>query len=504
MLSMEHVYHIRYEHKVNGKSLRSIAKEMGHDVKTVSKYAKKEDFSPEKPRHLKRHSKSDQYKKQVKEWLEADETAPRKQRNTARNVYKRLVKELAKEGKMIEVSERTIRTLVAKVRLEIGASKEVALPLFHPAGEAQIDFGETEFLEKGIRYSGHHLCITFPHSDAKFVQLFKAENLECLEQGLTDIFTAIGGAPTAAWLDNMSTAVKAIKAYGLREVTDGFRRFQCHYGFFSNFCNPASGHEKGSVENYVGCSRRNYFVPVPEFDDLVEYNKELLHLCIQDLDRKHYKVNAKVKDLFGEDKEVFLPLPAEPFDCCKYVWGKTNVQGMVPFENNRYSTAGNLPNSKVLLKISAHKITVYDENHSEITSHPRLYGKGQESMKWAPYLRVLAKRPTALRYTGFFEGLNPDLRDFFGEQDLPGKKAILSELAKISETKGLHKSLFGLDRAIKMGSKDVDTLISAFHFAMNMPGEIPKNKIPANLPRTLEYSVSLSEYGKFMEVENHV
>ena len=154
---MEHIYHIRYEHKVNGKSLRSIAREMGHDVKTVSKYAKREDFSPEKPRHLKRHSKSGQYKKQVKEWLEADGTAPRKQRNTACNIYKRLVKDLAKEGKTIEVSERTIRTLVAKVRLEIGASKEVALPLFHPAGEAQIDFGETEFLEKGIRYSGHHL-----------------------------------------------------------------------------------------------------------------------------------------------------------------------------------------------------------------------------------------------------------------------------------------------------------------------------------------------------------
>ncbi len=501
---MEHIYHIRYEHRVNGKSLRALARETGHDVKTITKYVKMENFSQEMPKKKSRKSKADQYRQTVKEWLEADETAPKKQRSTARNIYKRLVKKLASEGKAIEISERTMRTLVAKLRKEIGQIKEVALPLLHPAGEAQIDFGDTVFIEKGITYSGHHLCVTFPHSDAKFTQLFKGENLECLEQGVTDIFTAIGGVPTTARLDNMTTAVKAIKAHGQREVTEGFRRFQCHYGFQSNFCNPAKGNEKGSVENYVGCSRRNYFVPVPKFDDLAEYNKELLAQCFEDLDRKHYKINANVKDLFEEDREALLPLPAEKFDCCKYVWGKTNIQGMVSFKCNKYSTAGNLPNVKVLLKVKAHSITIYDENHLEIVEHPRLYGKGQESMKWAPYLKVLAKRPAALRYTGFFESLNKDVRSFLDNQDLTGKKAILKELAKVSEQRGIHKSLLGLKSAIKLGAKDTDTLISAFHFAMNIPGKIPKNKVPENLPQTLEYTLSLADYGKFMEVKDRV
>jgi len=59
---MEHIYHIRYEHKVNGKSLRAIARETGHDVKTIKKYADKENFSPEKPMKRGRKSKTDKYR----------------------------------------------------------------------------------------------------------------------------------------------------------------------------------------------------------------------------------------------------------------------------------------------------------------------------------------------------------------------------------------------------------------------------------------------------------
>jgi transposase len=501
---MEHIYHIRYEHKVNGKSLRAIARETGHDVKTIKKYSDKENFSPEKPMKRGRKSKTDKYRETVKKWLIDDETAPRKQRHTAHNVYNRLIGELGKENKAIDVSERTIRTLVADLRREMGQAKEVALPLLHPAGEAQVDFGATVFIEKGITYEGHHLCIAFPHSDGKLVQLFKGENLECLMQGLTDIFKAVGGSPRVIRFDNMSTAVKAIKAYGEREVTEGFRRLQCHYGFESNFCNPASGREKGSVENYVGCSRRNYFVPVPEFDDLQEYNKVLLEKCIEDMDRNHYKLNEKVKDLFEEDKEAFLPLPPEDFDCCKYIWAKTNIQGMATLDKNKYSTSGDLPGSRVLLKIKAHSVTVYDEKHTEIACHPRLYGKGQESMIWAPYLRVLAKRPTALKYTGFYENLDKNTREFLNEQDLPGKKAILTELANSSEVWGIHKSLSGMEKAISLGARDADTLISAFHFTMNMPGKTPKNRVPDELPKTEDYVISLSDYGKLMEVASHV
>ena len=79
-----------------------------------------------------------------------------------------------------------------------------------------------------------------------------------------------------------------------------------HYGFQSNFCNPNSGHEKGSVENKVGYHRRNMLVPIPEFKDLKEYNKELLLTCDQDMNRMHYKGYGMIKDLFQEDRQEFF------------------------------------------------------------------------------------------------------------------------------------------------------------------------------------------------------
>jgi hypothetical protein len=140
--------------------------------------------------------------------------------------------------------------------------------------------------------------------------------------------------------DNISTAVKEIKTYGGRGLTESFRRLQCHFGFDSNFCNPAAGHKKGSVENFVGCSCRNFFVPVPEMADLRKYNQELLLRCDSRLQEEHYKLRRLVKDLFVEDQSKLLPLAAYLFDACRHVPSRTDNYGMARYQTNRYSTAG--------------------------------------------------------------------------------------------------------------------------------------------------------------------
>ena len=83
-----------------------------------------------------------------------------------------------------------------------------------------------------------------------------------------------------SWFDNASSMVINIIKGGGRDLTERFLRFKEHYGFKAVFMNPAEGHEKGSVENKVGYGRRNYLVPVPEFNDLMFYNLQLL----EDLD----------------------------------------------------------------------------------------------------------------------------------------------------------------------------------------------------------------------------
>ena len=132
-------------------------------------------------------------------------------------MYDRLKTAAEKDGKTLDISERTVRNLVAKIRQEIDTDGEVFLPLLHPAGEAQVDFGTTVFYENGVEYSGKHLALSFPHSNARFVQLFKGENLLCLLQGLLDMFEWIGAVPTVIRFDNMSTAVKMINCIQFRQ-----------------------------------------------------------------------------------------------------------------------------------------------------------------------------------------------------------------------------------------------------------------------------------------------
>ena len=67
-----------------------------------------------------------------------------------------------------------------------------ALPLEHKAGEAQVDFGSADFYENGRLYSGKYLNLSFPSSNAGYIQLFKGENMECLLEGLVAIFKRIG------------------------------------------------------------------------------------------------------------------------------------------------------------------------------------------------------------------------------------------------------------------------------------------------------------------------
>lgn len=499
MLTMDQKYRIKVLHRFEAKSMRQIARETGNDFKTVKKYLDMEDFNAKPPVKQTRTSKTDLYEQEVRGWLEADLTAPGKQRHTAHRVFERLRETASDKGQTLDVSERSIRTLVARLRAEIAQQDIAYLPLFHPMGEAQVDFGKTTFIEKGIRYEGCHLAMTFPYSDAGYTQLFKGQNLECLMQGMKNIFEHIGGMPTVIWFDNMSTAVKTIKAHGEREVTDGFYRLMTHYCFQSNFCNPESGNEKGSVENFVGYSRRNFFVPVPEFEELQAYNRSLLELCDLDMERPHYKKEETVRDLFTAERKVFAPLPRIPFDACNYVLARTNNYGKASFATNRYSTAGHLANQNVWLKVGAHTVTILNKDMKPVVTHSRLYGKNKDSMLWSPYLSLVSKRPTALKYTGFFEALPEKSRHFMEQCDRDEKKKVLSFLADVTQERSLEEALQSLEKLLQLGAQDSESLRAGYRYLTEPPLPQAKMNVSFKLPQVKEYRINWDGYMQLLE-----
>ena len=334
---MDQIHHIRALYYEQGYNISEIAKATERDWKTVAKYIDMADFNEPLPVPASEKQfcpKLEPYKALIDSWLEEDRNHPRKQRHTAKKVFKRLTKEVPG----FDCSYRLVAEYVKyrKEALNLKRS-EGFLPLEHHPGEAQADFGSAEFYERGRLISGKYLVLSFPWSNAGFLQLFYGENIECLLEGLTAIFRHIGGVPHEIWFDNASSMVTNIIKDGGRDLTERFSRFKEHYGFKAVFMNPDAGHEKGNVENKVGYGRRNYLVPVPEFNDLMFYNTELLEQLDADQDREHYYKQATIRELFEADKSALMPLPTVWFDTSRVITGlKTDAYGRFTLENGKH------------------------------------------------------------------------------------------------------------------------------------------------------------------------
>jgi transposase len=459
MLKMDQVQKIKILGE-SGLSLRGITRQTGYAFETVKKYIEKQDFSPEIRPKQKRIGKLDPYKHLIDEWLEKDKQAKRKQRHSAKRVYDRL-KEI--HGDEFNVSDRAVRKYVAMKKANTSQQVDGSLPLLHPGGEAQCDFGDAQFIERGKIFNGHYLNLSYPYSNAGYLQLFKSENLECLQEGLVAIFAHVGRVPSKIWFDNASTIVKKVRGEGKRDVTESFRRFELHFGFESNFCNPDSGNEKGSVENKVGYHRRNLLVPIPEFENVQVYNQELLTRCDVDMQREHYKKERFISELLSEEKALMRNLPKSVFEIYRLEKAKANNYGKVRFETNIYSSSPDLAGKEVWIKAGAFNLSILDDNFSHIQTHDRLYGKNKESMKWEPYLNLIAKRPRALKYSAFFTELPQSVKDYFDGLNYQEKKAALKVMARMVRETDMPtaKQMFKL--AIEQRLKDTDSIWAAFY-----------------------------------------
>lgn len=151
---------------------------------------------------------------------------PVKQRHTGTRIYERLRNE---HGDIFNACERTVRAYVAAKKKELYGEKEGFLPLEHPPGEAQVDFGEIVMIEQGKKVKGYELVLSLPYSNAGYPQVFRGQNQECLLTGLRDIFEHLRHVPRVIWFDNLSAAVAGIGDKGNRKLVDQFYRFALHY-----------------------------------------------------------------------------------------------------------------------------------------------------------------------------------------------------------------------------------------------------------------------------------
>lgn len=498
MLAMDKVHSIRQLYYEQGKDIPTIIAETGHDRKTIVKYLDMTDFNLPEPKPSDPEAicpKLDDFKPIIDSWLLEDKKAPRKQRHTAKRVFRRLIKEVSG----FDCSYRLVAQYVAYKKQQLHLdNKKGYIPLIHYPGEAQVDFGAATFFENSMEHEGKYLVLSFPQSNAGFPQLLYGENAECLMEGMIAIFKHIGGVPKEIWFDNASSMVTTILKNGERNLTDKFIRFSSHYGFSYKFMNPDSGNEKGNVEAKVRYSRNNFLVPVPHFINLADYNKQLLNEADMDTDRGHYRYeDVTIAELFEADKKVLLPLPDTDFDCSRYETAKTDKWGRFTLEEGKheYSASPELASDLVWLKITSDRVFVMDMNHNPIVTHRRLYGDHKQSvMDWVPYLTAISRKPRSLFNSGIYEMMPESMQTYVKSCSSTDRGRILKCLAEQTKRTGFDSALQTVEQALMYQATDPDSLQNLYRRLFSDVPVLPPLPAQKGIPGIIQMPVNLSDY----------
>lgn len=401
----------------------------------------------------------------------------RKQRHTAKRVYDRLKDQYQAN---LAVSYRTVARYVATYRKQQRQDDQGYLELSWHPGECQADFGECDLFLDGRTVTAKFLVVTFPYSNVGYVQCFLGETAECICQGLINIFEFIGGVPRRIVIDN---ATGAGRRTGEKvSLTELFGRFQAHFGFSVSFCNPYSGHEKGSVENKVGYFRRNIFVPIPQVSGLKEYNKQLLEDCQWDNQRDHYKLGVPMSELFKKDRQSLLTLPNLAFEACRYLWAKTDNYGKFCIDGCHYYGAGPAQaNKNVLVRLSAFQVEALDKHNRPLVCFERKFGtKRTDTTSWVVMLDSLVHKPGAWHNSGMREHVSPLLRDYLDGQDKAGIRELLGRMKDLTQKYDIDVALSAMD-AMVCAKLRGESLLPEYWAAVVSMGQSQKEEIPVDL-----------------------
>jgi transposase len=378
---------VRYAVQIEGLSKRSAARRFGIDPRTVDKMMK---FSV--PRGYVRSKppvrpKLDPFVAIIDKILADDKTRPKKQQHTSKRIFERLRDEHGFTGGIT-----IVRDYVAGCQQR---SAEMFVPLRHPPGHAQADFGEALAIIGGVEQKIHYFAFDLPHSDAIFVIAYPAETTEAFCDGHVQAFAFFGGVPKSILYDNTKIAVAKILGNGKRKRTRVFTELQSHYLFLDRFGRPARGNDKGKVEGLVGFARRNFMVPIPVFESFAALNAHLADCC-----RKRMgEVLRGHTETIGERLEADLaalqrPLPP-PYDACEKISTHVSSLSLVRYRLNDYSVPTSFGHREVFVRGYVHEVVIACGTEI-IARHPRSYEREDFVFDPLHYLALIEQKINAL------------------------------------------------------------------------------------------------------------
>jgi hypothetical protein len=201
----------------------------------------------------------------------------------------------------------------------------------------------------------------------------------------------------------MKTAVETIFVGRERAYNRRFQQMCSHYLVEPVACTPASGWEKGQVENQVGLVRERFFTPRLRVKSYEELNGWLLDQCVAYAKAHHHpeRRDQTVWEMF-EAERTSLVRYAGRFDGFHAVPASVSKTCLVRFDNNRYSVAANAIGRPVEIRVYADRIELRQDGRP-VGEHRRCFGRDQTVFDPWHYVPVLARKPGALRNGAAFK-----------------------------------------------------------------------------------------------------
>jgi len=389
---MDIIYEIRRRHAVQKQSISAIAREMGLSRPTVRKHLSTIE-EPKYKRIQPVSPKLGEFESQLVRWLEQEAELARPRRRTAHRLFEGL-QELGYGG-----AYDSVQRFVKRWKSDHHGPKltQAFVPMLFVAGDAcQFDWSHEQVELGGVLQTIKVAHFRLAYSRQMFVVAYPRETQEMVLEAHNRAFAFFGGVPARMIYDNLKSVVDTVFTGKDRKFN---RRFLClanHYLFEPVACTPASGWEKGQVENQVGNIREWLFTPLARFGSFAELNDWLAVRCTQLAQRNHpTQTERTISECFAEERELLRPITAR-FD--GYVEDMVRVSStcLVRVDRNRYSVPASAAGSAVSVRRTADQIRVVA--HGEvIAAHPRLFGRDQLVCDPWHYLPVLEKKPGALR-----------------------------------------------------------------------------------------------------------
>jgi transposase len=393
MLVVETIAKIRRAFFRDGKPIKAICRDLGVSRKVVRKVIRSGATEFRYEREVQPLPKIGRWSDELNQLLTANEGKPPRERLTLIRIFEEL------RGRGYEGGYDAVRRYARKWAKDRGQATAAAyVPLSFAPGEAyQFDWSHEIVLLSGVTVTVKVAHVRLCHSRMLFVRAYPRETQEMVFDAHDRAFAFYKGACRRGIYDNMKTAVETIFVGKDRFYNRRFLQMCSHYLVDPVACTPASGWEKGQVENQVGLVRERFFTPRLRFKTLDELNDWLLDKCVAYAKaHRHPELTEQtIWEVFDAERPKLVPY-ARRFDGFHAVPAAVSKTCLVRFDNNKYSVTASAVGRPVEVQAYADRVVIRQDGRV-VGEHRRSFGRGETIFDPWHYVPVLARKPGALR-----------------------------------------------------------------------------------------------------------